>query len=229
MEQQWYLSSVDILAALPEKERDFFFEKAVKKTIQKNAVIFSPGDPGTHIYYVVSGRIKIYSLAREGREVIYWFCTPKDFFGLAELCGGAQRTVFAEAVEKTELLCIGQRDFEELIQRNPEMSFALMRVFGSRIRKAHDTIKDLVTCDVRSRVAQLITKLGKVVGVQSEKGIELRNKFTHQEMADMIGATRTTVTEVISSFKRQGLIQYEAGKITILDSRKLIDLIQSAE
>jgi CRP-like cAMP-binding protein len=229
MEQQWYLSAVDILAALPEKERNFFFEKAVKKTVEKNTVIFSPGDPGTHIYYVVSGRIKIYSLAREGREVIYWFCTPKDFFGLAELCGGAQRTVFAEAVEKTVLLCIGQRHFEELIQRNPEISFALMRVFGSRIRKAHDTIKDLVTCDVRSRVAQLITKLGKVVGEQGEKGIELRNKFTHQEMADMIGATRTTVTEVISSFKRQGLIQYEAGKITILDSRKLLDLIQSAE
>ena len=229
MEQQWYLSAVDILASLPEKERAFFFEKAVKKRFEKNAVIFSPGDPGIHIYYVLSGRIKIYNLAREGREVIYWFCTPKDFFGLAELCGGDQRTVFAEAVENTELLCVGQRHFEELIKRNPEISFALMRVFGSRIRKAHDTIKDLVTCDVRSRVAQLLTKLGKVVGEPCGKGIELRNKFTHQEMADMIGATRTTVTEVISSFKRQGILQYEAGKITILDSKKLHNLIQTAE
>lgn len=229
MEQQWYLSSIDILAALPERERTFFFQKAVKKSFEKNGVIFSPGDPGTHIYYVLSGRIKIYNLAREGREVIYWFCTPKDFFGLAELCGGAQRTVFAEAVENSELLCINQRHFEELIQRNPEISFALMRIFGSRIRKAHDTIKDLVTCDVRSRVAQLITKLGKVVGDETVKGIEFRNKFTHQEMADMIGATRTTVTEVINGFKRQGIIQYESGKITILDSRKLLNLIQSSE
>ena len=229
MEQQWYLSAVDILAALPEKERVFFFEKAVKRSFEKNAIIFSPGDPGTHIYYVLSGRIKIYNLAREGREVIYWFCTPKDFFGLAELCGGDQRTVFAEAVENSELLCVGQRHFEELIKRNPEISFALMRVFGSRIRKAHDTIKDLVTCDVRSRVAQLLTKLGKVVGEPRGKGIELRNKFTHQEMADMIGATRTTVTEVVNEFKRQGILQYEAGKITILDSSKLLNLIQSAE
>lgn len=229
MEQQWYLSAVDILAALPEKERAFFLEKAVKKSFEKNAVIFSPGDPGTHIYYVLSGRVKIYNLAREGREVIYWFCTPKDFFGLAELCGGDQRTVFAEAVENTDLLCVGQRNFEELIKRNPEISFALMRVFGSRIRKAHDTIKDLVTCDVRSRVAQLLTKLGKVVGEPCGKGVELRNKFTHQELADMIGATRTTVTEVISGFKRQGILQYEAGKITILDSKKLLNLIQPAE
>lgn len=88
MEQQWYLSAVDILATLPEKERVFFLEKAVKKSFEKNAVIFSPGDPGTHIYHVLSGRVKIYNLAREGREVIYWFCTPKDFFWT---CGTVRR------------------------------------------------------------------------------------------------------------------------------------------
>ena len=120
MEQQWYLSAVDILAALPEEERIFFLEKAAKKSVEKNAVIFSPGDLGTYIYYVLKGRVKIYNLAREGREVIYWFCTPKDFFGLAELCGGDQRTVFAEAVEHTDLLCVSQRHFEELVKRNRE-------------------------------------------------------------------------------------------------------------
>lgn len=228
MERRWYLSAIDVINELPENERLFFYQKSHKKRYSKNSIIFSPGDEGNLIYYVLSGRVKIYNLSGCGKEIIYWFCKPKDFFGLAEVCGGEMRTVFAEAVEDTELLCINRTNFEEIISRNPKIAVFIIRILGSRIRQAHETIKELVVCDVHTRLAQLLIKLSQICGSSRSGVITIEKKFTHQEMANMIGATRTTVTEVMNEFKKNGYIKCDGGRVTILNYTKLADLIDSS-
>jgi CRP/FNR family transcriptional regulator, cyclic AMP receptor protein len=229
MEKRWYFDNLDFIQELTEDQRAFFFRNVFKKSYPKNSVIFSPGDSGNLIYYVVSGRVKIYNLSQGGKEVIYWFCNPKDLFGLAELCGAEMRAVFAEAVEDTQTLTINKANFLELINKNPQISLILMRLFGSRIRQAHETIRDLVACDVPSRLAQLLIKLSQINGEAVGDRLTLKNKLTHQEMADMIGATRTTVTEIINRFKREAFLKYDSGKITFLNLKKLSELIDSSD
>lgn len=229
MEKRWYLSAIDILDELSEDERAFFYQKSHNKKYSKGGIIFSPGDQGNLIYYVLSGSVKIYSLSGCGKEIIYWFCQPKDFFGLAEVCGGEIRTVLAEAVEDTEVLCINRTNFEELISRSPKIAVFIMRILGSRIRQAHETIKDLVACDVRSRMAQLLIKLGQICGCSHNGVITIEKKFTHQEMANMIGATRTTVTEVMNEFRKNGFIECDGSRITILDYARLSSLIDPSD
>ena len=229
MEKRWYLNAIDIINELPEAERSFFYQKSQQKSYSKGAVIFSPGDQGNLIYYIVSGRVKIYNLSGSGKEIIYWFCHPKDFFGLSEVCGGEMRTVFAEAMEDTGVLCINKTNFEALISRNPRMPLFIMRVLGSRIRQAHDTIRDLVVCDVPARMAQLLIKLGQICGSSRDEVIVIEKKFTHQEMANMIGATRTTVTEVLNEFKKHKWIDYDGSKIILLDSKSLAELLDQTD
>ncbi len=229
MEKRWYLSAIDILDELSEGERAFFYQKSHNKKYSKGSIIFSPGDQGNLIYYVLSGSVKIYSLSGCGKEIIHWFCQPKDFFGLAEVCGGEMRTVLAEAVEDTEALCINRANFEELISRNPRIAIFIMRILGSRIRQAHETIKDLVACDVRSRMAQLLVKLGQLCGSTCNDIVTIEKKFTHQEMANMIGATRTTVTEVMNEFRKSGFIECDGSRITILDYARLSSLIDPSD
>ena len=139
------------------------------------------------------------------------------------------RTVFAEAVEDTEVLCINRTNFEELIARNPKIALFIMRILGSRIRQAHETIKDLIVCDVHTRLAQLLVKLGQICGSPHNGAITIEKKFTHQEMANMIGATRTTVTEVMNEFRRNGLIECDGSRITILDYARLVKLIDFSD
>lgn len=139
------------------------------------------------------------------------------------------RTVFAEAVEDTEVLCINRANFEDLISRNPKIAVFIMRILGSRIRQAHETIKDLVICDVHTRLAQLLIKLGQICGCSHNGIIAIEKKFTHQEMANMIGATRTTVTEAMNEFKKDGYIKCNGGRITILDYAQLARLIDSSD
>jgi len=221
MRNTWYLSPLEIIETLSQEERELFYRKACRNKYPKGTLVFSPGDLGGAIFYVMSGGIKIFNMSSCGKEVIYWFCYPRDFFGLAEVCGGEKRTVFAEAAEDSELLSLSGKDFEAFLGRNPQVALLLMRVLGRRLRQAHETIKELIACDVYSRLAQLLLKLGQICGASCKGAVVLEKKFTHQEMASMIGATRTTVTEVLNEFKKKGFIETRGGRITILDRESL--------
>jgi len=225
MEKHRILREMDIMARLPESERASLYRESYRKKYPKHAVIHSPGDRGEVINYVLSGRVKIYNLSACGKEIIYRFCTPNNFFGIAEIFG-EDREVFAETMEDTEVMCINKERFEDLIRRHPDIAMMVMKILGSRIRQAHRAIMDFVVCDVRSRLAQLLIKLAQMNGVVNRDGATtLQNKFTHQEMANMIGAIRQTVTENINAFKRAGHIRCVDGHITIVAMDRLHELI----
>ena len=219
------LRESDLLAQLPESERASLFRNSCRKKFPKHAIVHAPGDRGKVINYVLSGRVKIYNLSACGKEIIYRFCTPNSFFGIAEIFGD-DREVFAETVEDTEVMCIDKERFTDLIRRHPDIALAVMKILGSRIRQAHRAIKDFVFCDVRSRLAQLLIKLGQMHGVINDDGtISFQNKFTHQEMANMIGAIRQSVTEVVNDFKRAGYIRCDNGRIIIQNAEGLESLL----
>jgi CRP-like cAMP-binding protein len=226
MEKQCCLNENDLVQQLPEGERALLEHHSTRKRYPRATIIHSPGDLGMMVNFVLSGRVKIYNLSACGKEIIYRFCTPNSFFGIAEIFGGDEREVFAEAMEDTEVLCTDKQYFENLILRNPALSQAVMRILGNRVRQAHKAIQSFVFCDVRTRLAQLLIKLAQINGVENPDGtITLRNRFTHQEMANMIGAIRQTVTENLNHFKRSGYIRVTEERITLIAPASLKDLI----
>jgi CRP-like cAMP-binding protein len=226
MEKQSSPHEIDFLGQLPEGERTLLERHAIRKRYPRAAIIHSPGDLGAMVHFVVSGRVKIYNLSACGKEIIYRFCTPNSFFGIAEIFGGDEREVFAEAVEDTEVLCTDKHYFENLVLRNPVLTLSVMRILGNRVRQAHKAISSFVFCDVRTRLAQLLIKLAQINGVENPDGtITLRNRFTHQEMANMIGAMRQTVSENMNHFKRNGHVRVAGERITLTDPAGLKKLI----
>lgn len=226
MSKRGHLHDIDIIAELPEKEREFVYRASSRKNYPKGRVIHAPGGRDHAINYVLSGRVKIYDLSAWGREIIYRYCPPGSFFGIAQIFGGEEREVFAEAVEDTEVLCVDKAIFEQLVRKNPAVALSVIAILAGRIRQAHKAIKEFALCDVRSRTAQLLIKLAQMGGSSDKNGaMTIQNKFTHQELANMIGATRQTVTEVMNDLKRKGYIRCPGGRITILDSEGLERLI----
>jgi len=175
----------------------------------------------------MSGRVKIYSLSACGNEIIFRFCGPDSFFGIAGLFGAGQRNVFSEAVEDTEVLCIDSARIEQVVSENPALALAVIRVLSSRIRQAHEAIRNFAFRDARSRVAHLLLKLAEIEGVDGPgTAVRLKTKITHQEIADMIGATRQTVTEILNEFKRQGYVSSQERTIVVLDCQGLRGIIR---
>ena len=194
------------LAHLGENERAQLLEFSVTHELRRNQVVFCAGDPPDFVYIVQSGRVRIYHLSTGGRVVSLWFCVAEDIFGLTELYNGGSRQVCAQTCERSRVLSIARADFCRFLEHSPRAALAALNVVSSRLRGLGHVIEGLVECDVTERLTQLIQRLCLEYGhpVGDEVCIDLR--LTHQDIADMIGATRQTVTSTLGELRRSGAL-----------------------
>lgn len=208
----------------PDKHRELF-RKARPHRIAQNIMIYAPGDDSTAIYYVVSGLVKIFEITGDGREIIFRMCGAQSLFGLSAVFGGEVRPAFAQAQEATDVLVITRRDFERFVEENPWFAVDVIHMLGNRLRQAHAAIAEFVVGDVRSRIAQLMLKFAESAHTLDNGDIRIENKLTHEEIANMIGATRTTVTKVLGEWKRRGIIKVSHSRILVHDLEALSEMI----
>lgn len=215
-----------LFRGLSDAQWDRLFNRAAKQSFPKNSVIYATGDESSAIYYILSGRIKIYDLTFDGREIIYRVCGPKTWFGVSSIFGGKVRPAFAESQADAEVLAIDRDSFEAFIQDNADFAVAVINLLGQRLRQAHAAITEFVVGDVRSRIAQVLIKFAESGSKTSDGVVSIENRFTHQEIANMIGSERTTITKVMNDWKRQGIIHAASGRIKIQDYEALAKLVR---
>lgn len=195
----------------------------------KNDFVFRSGAPGNNVYFLRHGKVKIHQLSPLGREVILWFCFPGEIFGLAEVSAGGGRVVNAQACEASEVLAVSQEKFRDYLDRYPRLALLSMQVLSSRLRVLGDMFVNLVSDDVSTRVAKLILRLSARYGTRVGKEVFLNIPLTHQEIADMVGTSRQTVTSVLSSLKRQGILSIDNRRIHIESEELLSELTHGDE
>jgi len=226
MDQLWFVRPYDFLSDINNIAERELFEVGFIGDLQKEQLIFNAGSPGEYVYILLDGRIKIYELTPEGKEVILWFCFPGELFGLAEIVTGGQRSVAAQACSDVRFLKIKHSDFTQFIQRYPEVSLRVIELLSCRLRELGDVVNNLVADDVTSRVVKLLTRLGVRYGVGEGKSVRLDIYLTHQEMADMIGMTRQTVTTVLNTLKRKELLQIRNKTIYIQNTEWVHSIVE---
>ena len=192
----------------------------------KNDFVFRAGAPGSNVYFLRSGKVKIHQSSPLGREVILWFCFAGEIFGLAEVAQGGGRVVNAQACEASEVLAVAQEKFRDFLERHPRVAMLSMQVLSSRLRVLGEMFVNLVADDVSTRIAKLILRLSARYGTRVGKEIFLNIPLTHQEIADMVGTSRQTVTTVLGSLKRQGVLSIDDRRIHIESEELLNELTQ---
>lgn len=211
----------DFLGSLEKADREALFALGARRAYAKGEAVFRVGDPGAHVYFLETGRVKIYQPADSGREVILWFCLAGEIFGLAEVARGGGRVVNALACEKSAVLAVPQEGFKGFVAARPGVALLSMQVLSSRLRGLSDMLVNLVSDDVDIRIAKLILRLGARYGRRDGGVIHLDIPLTHQEIADMVGTTRQTVTSALSRLKRQGVLSIDTHRIQI-ESEELL-------
>lgn len=215
-------SRSDFLGNLDARERDALFALGKRRGYAKGEAVFRPGGPGANVYVLESGRVKIYQPATSGREVLLWFCLVGEVFGLAEVAwGGRGRVVGATACEASTLLVVSQDEFRRFLVSRPRMALLCMEVLSSRLRGLSDVLVNLASDEVDTRIAKLILRLGARYGRREGGVMHLDIPLTHQEIADMVGTTRQTVTSVLSRLRRQGVLSIDTHRIQI-ESEELL-------
>ena len=190
----------------------------------KGDFVFRAGAPGSNVYFLRSGKVKIHQLSPLGREVILWFCFAGEIFGLAEVAHGGGRVVNAQACAASEVLAVAQDKFRDYLERRPRLAMLSMQVLSSRLRVLGEMFVNLVADDVSTRIAKLILRLSARYGTRVGKEVFLNIPLTHQEIADMVGTSRQTVTSVLSSLKRQGVLSIDSRRIHIESEELLSEL-----
>lgn len=214
----------DFMSRLGEVRRNELVRLASVRHLNKGELVFQVGSPGDCTYFLETGRVKIFHQSRHGKEVLLWFCAAGEIFGLAEVCqGGEGRQVTAQACETSKVLAVRREAFQNFLEQNPSAALLVNDVLASRMRSLGNIIQSLVENDVSERVVQLLARLVANYGLPAANGdVCLDIRITHQDMADMIGTTRQSVTSALNLLRRQGRLEFDANhRILVHDSALL--------
>jgi CRP/FNR family transcriptional regulator len=218
------ISPSNFLARLDAADRAALFAAATRATFPKGDYVFRAGDPGTRLYLIAEGRVKIHQLAPSGRDVILWFCLPGEIFGVAEVARGGGRVVNALACERCELLVLPQEIFRQYLAAHPAAALLAIETLSARLRLLGDVLVNLVADDAHTRIAKLLLRLASRHGVREGREVRLSIPLTHQEIADMVGTGRQTVTTVLNELKRVGALSIDSHRIRIENEAQLAAL-----
>lgn len=220
--------SSDFLSTLPLRDRSELLALAQRRTYRRQEFIFQVGSPCENVYVLSQGRVKIFGLSALGKEVIMWFCLPGEVFGLAEMPRAAPREVYAQASVDCEVYAVPLEAFRGFLSTRPATAMAVIDLLSRRLRVLGDMLQNLTSDDVTTRVAKLLLRLCGRYGKRVPYGVCLDLPITHQEMADMIGATRQTVTTVIGELKRMGAVRVENHQFWIQREDLLEHIVSQA-
>lgn len=211
-----FLATVPLLSRIPPDELRRFGELTREKQYPKGSVILFEDDPGDSLFIVRSGRVKVVLVAEDGREVILGVLGVGEHFGELSLIDDQPRSAHVIAMEDATLLVLRRDDFRRRVESNPSVAWALLAELSRRLRRADGKIGGLVLLDVPGRIARLL------LDVADEGGTPTIDKpLTHQIIAQMIGASRETVSRTMREFQDAGLIGVERRRITIQDRARL--------
>lgn len=195
------------LISLDEKNLAKFKSYSSLCHYKKNDFVFQAGSVKKNFYLLLNGRVKLYRVSSQGNEVTQWFCFPGEAFGLSELQSINKQTIYAQCCEHSEVLAIPLNKFTTFIKQSPEIALKIIEQLSVRLKISGDTLLNLASDDVKTRLIKLIMRLNMRFGVEYHKGILINVSLTHKEIADMIGACRQTVTSVLGELKESGYIK----------------------
>jgi CRP/FNR family cyclic AMP-dependent transcriptional regulator len=205
-----FLASVPMFSGLQRDELLKFAELTRERTYPKGSVILFQGDPGDSLYVLRQGRAKVVLIGEDGREVILGVLEPGAHFGELALIDDQPRSAHVIAMEDSQLLILRREDFRRRVEANPSVAWALLTELSRRLRRADQKIGGLVLLDVPGRISRLLLDLS----AESSNGT-IEKPLTHQTIAQMIGASRETVSRAMKDFQEEGLIRVERRRIAV--------------
>jgi CRP-like cAMP-binding protein len=216
METADFLATVPLFSGLPPEELQQFAAITREKTYPKSSVILFEDDPGDSLFVIRDGRVKVVLVGEDGREVILGVLGVGEHFGELSLIDDQPRSAHVIAMEDSSLLVLRRDDFRRRVETSPTVAWTLLSELSRRLRRADGKIGGLVLLDVPGRIARLLLDMAEEGGSET-----IEKPLTHQTIAQMIGASRETVSRSMREFQDQGWIGVERRKIRVADREGL--------
>ena len=211
-----FLATVPLFSGLDRIELQRFGELTREKFYPRGSVILFENDPGDSLFVVRQGRVKVVLIGEDGREVILGVLGVSEHFGELALIDDRPRSAHVIAMDDSHLLVLRREDFRRRVESSPAVAGSLLTELSRRLRRADEKIGGLVLLDVPGRIARLLLDLAEEANSNT-----IDKPLTHQTIAQMIGASRETVSRAMKDFQDANWVTIERRRITLADRAAL--------
>ena len=222
MEKIELLQSVSIFWDLNENDLGHIADKMVAKHFKNGNYIFLEDSEGEQCFFVLEGSVKVTRLSKDGREVILAMLNEGDFFGEMSLLDGESRSANVIALEKTKVLTLDRNDFIAVVNDYPQIAVQLLKELARRLRKSDRQIASLSLSDAEKRIALCIIRFADEQGVIQNGKVSIPKTPIQQNIANMAGTSRETVSRALGLLEKEDLIERHGRELIILDYKKFI-------
>lgn len=225
MDRVALLKGIPIFSKLDEESLKKIDSISIEKHYRKGDIIILQDSKVEGLYIIREGRVKISRISEDGKIKVLAILSSGDIMGEMSILDEELASATAEAIEDSRLVFIKREDFQSILVRYPMITLGIAQILAKRLRLADREIEELAFYSVKSRVIKTLMELADRYGEKTNSGIRLSLKLTHQELADMVGTSRETVSRIISVLEKRQLITNERGYTVIRDINALKDYI----
>ncbi len=212
-----FLKEIDIFRDLTPDDLAWLESTTVMTTVRKGRIIYHQEDTAEGLFLLKQGRVRLSRISPSGKRLELAILEPGTFFGEMPLLGEQMRNAEAEAVEDCTLCVMSQADIERLVLRNPQVALRMLAVLGRRLADCEARLEALAYRSVPARLAAALLQLGRPGTIEG---------VTHQDLGDMVGAYRETITKVLDEWQAAGYVELGRRRIRILNRDGLGALLE---
>ena len=207
------LRNIGLFSSVGDEDLDSVASLLIERRFPKHKTIVEEGLPGDYMYIIREGRVSVSKLSDDGREKILEFLDSGDFFGEMSLLDNAPRSASVRALTETRILALSRNDFLAVLKRSPDLAMAVIQELTRRLRQIDEQASSLSFQRVKERTKGLLVRLAKEE--TGRDGFRVTPALTHQQIADMIGTSRETVTRALKGLREQGWLSQEGKRYLV--------------
>ena len=215
------LSMVDILEPLSREEIEELNRRIPDTHIERDQIFYTPQEKSEALFMLKKGRVRIYRVGPDGREFTLTVVGAGTVFGEMSLTAQRLENAYAEAMEPSVICTMKRADLERLVMEKPQVGLKVMSVLSERLSHAEDRMEDIALKEVPARLGSLILQLVEGEGVVTPEGYKIPTRYTHRQLAAMIGSKRETVTKAFTLLQQAGAVELRRRRIHVRDIEAL--------
>ena len=209
------LESVPIFSDLSKSDLSKISNRMTHRKFTKHQMILLEDDLGQTFFVISKGSVKITRLSDDGREVILAMLGEADFFGEMSLLDGDGRSANVVALQASEVLTLARNEFLDILEQYPKISICLLEELTHRLRKSDQQIESLSLSDVEQRIGITLIRLAEELGTIKQGNVKINSLPFQQDIANMAGTSRETVSRTFKLLEEKGLLSREGRELVI--------------
>ncbi|CAH0345783.1 Crp/Fnr family transcriptional regulator [Bacillus sp. CECT 9360] len=216
-----HLQEVSLFKGLSEEEIQPIVEISNMHIYRQRSYVFMQGDKLDRVFFIHSGKVKIYKTDVTGKEQIVSILQAGEMFPHAGFFRRGSFPAHAEILETAQLIVTPIADFEKILIHYPELCIKLFNVLGEKIVDLQNRLEEQILHNTYEQIIMLLLRLCKSNGKQIDDGYKITTHFTNRELANMIGTSRESVNRTINQLRKKALIDLDESGCFIINPDKL--------